>query len=386
MSTGRPLASLQEEMHLEGDRIADLRSHSGSLISVYAGRPSPGGFAALLSALVKPVRERSEEIERHVQKSVRADTERIRDLAYQLEIDSAPGYAIFASDLDDIFVLEPLDYPAPNVATIGPRPYMRPLRATPRALRSGILVADSARARTFVAVEGIVDEFNDQVSADIGNRSYGGFSGYDEINVRSRAEGITAKLWREAGDRLLQRHLERPFDYLAIGSHGETVEEIARHLHPYLARLQRETFTTTPQTLSLPALRSDVSDMDRRVRRHRQGALAGRVCDTAWSGGNAVLGLQEVMNAVNAQAVDTLVVAGPFSRPGAICDSCGFLARIGAECPVCGSTLFPVDDIVGAVMEATVSAGGNVHQIAVASPLDREGVGALTRFPVAVPA
>jgi hypothetical protein len=46
--------------------------------------------------------------------------------------------------------------------------------------------------------------------------------------------------------------------------------------------------------------------------------------------------------------------------------------------------MFPVDDIVGAVMDATVASGGNVFQINVASPLDSGGIGALTRFPVLV--
>jgi hypothetical protein len=369
---------------LEGDRIADLRSHEGSLISVYASRPSPGGFGALLSELVKPIRERSEGFDRRVQKSVRVDTERIHDLAARLEIDSAPGYAIFASDIDDTFVLEPLGQQAPNVSTIGPRPYLRPLRATPRALRSGIIVADHTTARTFVGVEGIVDEIRAPIDVDLRNRSWGGFSGYDEHTVRSRVEVVTSKLWREAGDRLLERHLVRPFDYLAIGGHGETLEEIARHLHPYLARLQRERFTANPQTVSIAVLRSEVADMDRSVRRHRQGALAGRVCDTAWGGGNAVLGLQEVINAANTQAIDTLVVAGPFTRPGAICNACGHLTRNGETCPVCGAPLFFVDDIVGAVMDAAIAAGGEAVQISVASPLDREGIGALTRFPVPV--
>lgn len=369
---------------MEGDRIAGLRSRDGSLISVYAGRPSPGGFGALLSDLVKPLRERSEALDRRVQKSVRSDTERIHDLADQLEIDSAPGYAIFASDIDGTFVIQPLSHPAPNVSTLGPRPYMRPLRAMPRALRSGIIVADNTTARTFVAMEGIVEEIHAPIGADIGKRSFGGFAGYDEHTVRSRADEVTAKLWREAGERLLDRHVERSFDYLAIGSHDEKLDEIARNLHPYLTRLKRETFTSGPQSISIPSLRAEVAEMDKRVRRHRQSALAGRVCDTAWSGGNAVLGLNAVLDAANAQAIDTLVVAGPFGRPGAICNECGYLAREGAMCPVCESPLFEVDDVVGAVMDATVSAGGTVSQIRVASPLDREGAGALTRFPVSV--
>jgi hypothetical protein len=369
---------------LEGDRIADLRSRTGSLISLYAARPSPGGFGALLSDLTKPVRERSATMDRIVQKSVRADAERIHDLADRLEFDSAPGYAVFASGVDEIFVLEPLGYPAPNISTIGPRPYMRPLRAAPRAIRSGILVADNTLARTFTAMEGIVDELKAPIGADVGNRNWGGFAGYEEHTVRSRAGEVTTKLWREAGERLLDRHMEKSFDYLAIGSHEETIEEIARTLHPYLARLPRATFNVNPQMVGLPGLRVEVGAMDRQMRKHRQSALAGRVCDTAWSGGNALLGLQEVLDAANAQAIDTLVVAGPFSRSGAICDACGHLVRNGENCPICDHSLFPVDDVVDAVIESVVTAGGVVSQISVASPLDRHGVGALTRFPVAV--
>ena len=44
--------------------------------------------------------------------------------------------------------------------------------------------------------------------------------------------------------------------------------------------------------------------------------------------------------------------------------------------------MFEVEDLVAAVMDATVSAGGRVFQIGVASPLDVSGIGALTRFPV----
>ncbi|MDP9144156.1 MAG: hypothetical protein M3N43_05600, partial [Actinomycetota bacterium] len=90
-------------------------------------------MAALLTDLLKPVREAAEIRDRAVQKSVRADTERIHDLAGQLEMGGAPAYAAFASDLDDLFEIEALTHAVPNVSTLGPRPYLRPLRAAPRA-------------------------------------------------------------------------------------------------------------------------------------------------------------------------------------------------------------------------------------------------------------
>lgn len=371
-------------MTARSDPIADLRSPSGSLISVYIDRPSPGGFGALLSDLVKPIRDMSEALGRSVQKSVRVDANRIHDLATSLEVDAAPAYAIFASTLDDVFLLEPLAHPAPNVSTLGPRPYLRPLRAAPRALRSGIIVADRALARTFVGFAGLVDELGPPLDADLGKSNYGGFSGYEEQGVRARAEEASARLWKDIAGRMLEAHQNQAFDYIAIGSHEETVEEIARSLHPYLSRLPQAAFVSSPHGLSMAALRSEIIDLDMVTRRSRQEALAGRVCDTAWSGGNAVLGLSATLEAANAQAIDTLVVAGDFTRTGAICNQCGHLTRNGAACPVCGAATFEVADVVAAVMDATVAAGGDVVQVGVASPLDPEGIGALTRFPVPV--
>jgi len=369
---------------LLADPLADLRSPSGSLISVYVDRPSPGGMAALLSDLLKPMREAAEIRDRAVQKSVRADADRIHDLAGHLETGGAPSYAIFASELDDLFELEALTHPVPNVSFLGPRPYLRPLRAAPRALRAGVLVADRALARVFVVSGALVDEISEPLTADIGKSNYGGFSGYEEHGVRGRADEASTRMWRDAGHLLLERHLRQAFDYLAIGGHGETVDEIARILHPYLDRLYRASFVANPNTLSLTAIRVELADQADQVRRERHAALAGRVCDTAWSDGMAILGLSPTLAACNALAVDTLVVAGEFTMPGAICNSCGYLARTGDVCPVCGSAMFDVEDIVAAAMEATIAGGGRVQQVVVASPLDSHGVGALTRFPFQV--
>lgn len=337
-------------------------------------------MTALLTDLLRPVREAAEDKDRPVQKSVRADVERIHDYAERLEGATAPGYAIFASDLDGLFTVEALAHRVPNVSSLGPRPYLRPLRAAPKALRAGVIVADRSQARVFVGSRDVIDEVTAPLIADIGKSNYGGFAGYEEHGVRGRADEVSNRMWREAGLILLEKHQERPFDFLVIGGHGEMVEDIARTLHPYLDRLYRATFHASPQTLSIPALRLEIAGQTEEVRRRNETDLATRVCDTALSDGQAVLGLTAVLAACNAQAVDTLVIAGEFRRPGAMCNNCGFLARSGTVCPVCGSSMFQVDDIVAAAMEATVGAGGSTHQLVVSSPLDAHGVGALTRF------
>lgn len=338
----------------------------------------------MISDLLRPVREQAERLERDVQKSVRTDALRIHELADRLEVEPAPAYAIFASDLDDVFIVEPLAHSTSNISALGPRPYMRPLRAAPRGLRAGVIVADRAEARAYVSFAGVVDELGSPLNVDIRRTNYGGFAGYDEHTVRAHSEEASHRIWKEAGRRILDAHQSRALDYLAIGSHDETVEEIAHALHPYVSRLQRTSFVASSAGLRPGDLRAEMALLDVEVRRDRQEALAGRVCDTAWSGGNGVVGLRATLDAVNTQAVETLVVAGPFTRDGSMCNQCGHLSRDPGTCGVCRSVMFPVDDIVGAVMDSTVASGGSVFQIEVASPLDSGGIGALTRFPVLV--
>jgi peptide chain release factor subunit 1 len=106
------------------------------------------------------------------------------------------------------------------------------------------------------------------------------------------------------------------------------------------------------------------------------------VAETAGEGGRAALGLEKVLAAVNANAIDHLIVAGRFTRAGVVCQTCGWLGRAGSDCFACGSAVVQTDDVVDSAMERVLRTGGRADQIAVSSPLDQHGIGALLRFPV----
>lgn len=366
------------------DPIAGLRSPTGALVSVYLNRPSPGGFPALVTDTLRPLRARANHLPRSVQKSLRRDAHKIRDLADRLELEPAPSFAVFASDADDIFVVESLTHAIENRATLGPRPYLRPLRVAPRPLRAAVLVADRTEARIFVSSGDHLEEVGTPLEADIGKPNYGGFSGYQEHSTRSHAEEATSRIWREAGARLLDVHQDRTFDFLVIGSLDELADEIVGQLHPYLADLDRMQLHAQPREMTIAGLRPKLADLTDEVRARRQSALVGQVLDTAHAGGQAVLGLESAIGAANVMAVDTLVVAGWFTKPGVVCANCGALGRAGRTCVVCGQSTLPVDDVVSELMDAVVAGGGSVHQVTIPSKLDIHGVGAITRYPVQV--
>lgn len=367
----------QEDLNTVIDYIAKLHSPAGSLISVYVNRRPQATRAALVD-LLKPLRNSHHDHD--LDKSIKVDADRLIDLAGQIEADAAPAVVVFASHTDGIFEYQPLTSSVNDAATVGPRPYTRPLRALPRPLRVGVLVADMSRAHTYVMSGGTLHEIEGELTADRGKDNYGGFAGYEEHRIRARAEEVSAQLWRDAGRRLLELHTEQPLDLVVVGGHESNFDSIAEQLHPYLQQLPQGRIVVDLHALTLPALSEMVRREQEAERTRRAEVLLERLLDEAGRNGNAVLGLSEVLAACNAHAIEHLVVAGPFAKEGVLCDACGFLGRIEAECPVCGANTFAVEDVVAFAMDSVVASGGKADIVGVAGPLDASGVGALLRF------
>ncbi len=362
------------------DPIAKLHSPSGTLLSVYVNRRAPATRAALVD-LLKPLR--STKRDHNHDKAIRIDSGRVVEMAQRIDAGTAPAVAMFASQVDGILEFHPLAETVDgDVAALGPRPYLRPLRAQPRPMRVGILVSDSNRARTYLSSGGVLTEIGEQLTTDTGKDNYAGFAGLEEHHNRARADDHSAKLWRQGGRRLLEAHQDQPLEMLVIGGHDESFDPIAAEQHAYLQALPQCRIQVDPGTLSRPELANLVSTAIAAQTRRADEELLERLLGELDAGGGGVSGLNSVLEACNAHAIDHLVVAGPYAKEGVMCDACGWLGRTGTDCPVCGSPLFETADIVSAAMDATVEAGGKVNVVTVASRLDAVGVAGFTRFSI----
>lgn len=359
------------------DPIAKLHSPTGSLISLYVNRRPPATRAAVVD-LLRPLH--GSRADNGMIKSLRVDADRIMELVPRIEAATAPAVAVFASHRDGIFEFLPLTHSVEETATVGPRPFLRPLRAQPRPMRAGVIVADSSRARTYLIAGGGFHEIGEEMTVDRGKDNYGGFAGYEEQRNRARADDASSHLWRQAGRRLLEAHQDQPLELVVIAGHEEDFDPIAAELHTYIRRLPQSRITVDIRTLSGSDLTNLVSDQIEAERTRRSMDLLAHLLAETESGGDAVSGLARVLEACNAHSIERMVVAGPFAKPGVTCDGCGWLGRSEADCPICRSSTFAVDDVVSAAMDATVEAGGKVDIVTVASRLDADGVGALLRF------
>lgn len=373
---------------MEIDRIRQFVSPIYPVVSVYVNRTgvprARTSVSARLADLLRPIKalEDGGDLSHEAVMSLRTDVKAIQDLADRMEVDPAPAVAVFACHGEGLFEYFALARQVWDVARAGPRPYLRPLRAGQMTYRSAAVVMDKRRSLVYVDEGNEFVEYSEVIEEAVRKSNYGGFAGYEERSVRSHADEVASRHYRETADVVFALFQERGFDFLFLGGHQDMIEEGARYLHPYVRVRLSGYFVVDPHTVTTPMVREQVRSLEAEAVAAQETARVRELLDTAAAGGLAVLGITEVLAAANAKAIDQLIVSGSFAKEGTVCDACGFLARNGTSCPVCGSTTRRTEDLVADVIEGTLADRGDVLQVSIASALDGKAIGAMLRFPL----
>ncbi len=114
----------------------------------------------------------------------------------------------------------------------------------------------------------------------------------------------------------------------------------------------------------------------------RERTLVERLVTTAAKGGEAVVTLDDTLEAVHAGRVQRLVLAEGFRQAGYRCQGCDYLTvQEMPECPFCGSSFRQIKDAVEFAVRRVLEEGGEVEVISHASDLESAGnIGALLRY------
>ncbi len=331
--------------------------------------------------LLKPFRERPE-LDHDAQMSLRADFDAAADLADQIEVDRPPTAAIFACNGGGLFEYVRLPKPVWDVAVVADRPYLRPLRTIREPKAVAIAVADRHHAWLYSMNGGEVRLLETIEESEEHKGNFGGFSGYEERTNRNHAEVLEQRHFRLVADRLFEHHRRLDFGAIVFGGHDEIFSKFQASLHPYLTERFVGAFVIDPRTMTDSDLMKRADELVGEAVRKADEQLGTNVFVTAREGGKAVLGLPAVLQAVNADAIDHLVVAGRFTRDGTVCSTCGRLGRNSSACEACGSETRHTVDVVDATIERVLRTGGSADQIFTASLLDGDGIGAMLRFPI----
>ncbi|MDZ4160065.1 MAG: hypothetical protein U1B80_09785 [Anaerolineaceae bacterium] len=116
--------------------------------------------------------------------------------------------------------------------------------------------------------------------------------------------------------------------------------------------------------------------------RRREDRLVENLLTNAAKGGQAVVGLKDTLDAVNASRALTLVIAEEYHDPGFRCPGCDRLSpTAGKACETCGKTAEPIPDLVEAAINAVLRNRGGVEVVHASPVFQKAGsIGAILRY------
>jgi len=289
------------------------------------------------------------------------------------------GLALFACSGAGLWEAVPISRPVRDRLVVGPRPYLIPLEAVLEMAETFCTaVVDRERARIFLSSLGEIEEVS-QVLDDVPGRHDQG--GWAQARLQRHIEDHVQRHLKRVAQALLRVQQRRRFDHLILAGAEETVAELERELHDYVART-----IVDRASLSMASSAGDVLGhalrLERDLEERREREAVHRVAEESRAEtGRAVAGMARTLAALEENRVDTLVVRDGLAMPGVRCPSCGHLAVDGARCEMCGAATEKVPDLVEEAVEAGLRQRSRVETVRDGAELDRSGgIGALLRF------
>ena len=93
------------------------------------------------------------------------------------------------------------------------------------------------------------------------------------------------------------------------------------------------------------------------------------------------MGLADVLAALVARRVETLLVSEGYEAPGWRCRACGYVGVRGRGCPLCAADMHQVDDVVEEAVEEALNQSCRLAMCRANPDLDVLGrIGAILRF------
>jgi peptide chain release factor subunit 1 len=403
----------------ELDRLLHFRSAEAPVVSLYVTFPKEQGLRGMkahLHSMLKPVQDLadSDELSHASRLSLRADIERIHEIAKPLDLASIGDdkeldelkkrgrteqlpeqrkellgrtLAIFACHQAGLYEQRELDHPLPDRVELDATPYLRPLvDAMGQAHDAVVAIADAKNAWLFTYADGDVREAGKLHESLLDKRKRAAWHGEDEHSMWNREETWARKHLKETAKRIEELLQHSGAGAVVVGGHEETMPEFVALLSkPVQAKLAGQ-FAIDTATMT-PAV---IASHTRSVLEAHEGAqkrlLVDEILERVASGGFAAAGLEWCLLAVNEKAVEVLLVQTDARVPGRTCDNCGWLGLTEVECPVCSSQTRVAVDVLDEMETAVIDAGGRVSNIEPGTPLDAHTVAARLRFPVQKPA
>ncbi|MEJ5253789.1 MAG: hypothetical protein WHS89_00415 [Acidimicrobiales bacterium] len=291
------------------------------------------------------------------------------------------GLAIFSCAEQGLWRVVPLPVRVHSRIIVNSAPAVGQLESVMQELnRIGVLLVDRQRARIFVFELGeLIDrsELLEELPRDYDARGHSD-PGYER--EQHHIEELAMQHLRHAVAATFHVFQAHGFEHLAIDAPTDLVSTVESLLHPYLKERLRA-HLKVGVTASLDEIRRAVLDVESEIERAREAELVQRLRDAVNRGVRGVAGLDDTLRALVEKRVDVLLVSDGYSETGWRCAQCGYLCHRGPTCPVDGSQMVHVEDIVEEAVDVALNQSCRVEICVENADLDVLGrIGALLRY------
>lgn len=311
-----------------------------------------------------------------------AAIEHYMDLSYDW---NTSGLAIFSANDGDFFRVYPANVAFRNRIRVAPKPYVKPLaHLLDHYAHYGVILVDRIGARFFeyhlgelqaqdgFAGEDVHKQRQGRGSSTVGMRGgVGGGSHDEEVARRNLRESAAA-----AADFFNGRDIRRLF----LGGTPETTAQFRDELPKQMQSCLADTFAIE-MTASEHEVRELTLKMLNEANAAHEAKLVDKMLAAQASGGSAVIGLDDTLQAISDRRVETLVISDGFRAPGYIHSESGYIVANLTKSPLSPDELTPVEDVIDTAVNLTMSSSGHVEVIADNVALEEAGrIGALLRY------
>lgn len=364
--------------------IASMSVKKGYFVSLYLNVDpmfnKKGDFMVHFKNMMK---SKIATLDKAVYKKVKADLEKIDNYVLANKRMFKKGLALLSSSDNTFWKEYHLGVPVKNDLIVDKSPYTNPLlEILDNYQRCAVLIVSKESARIFVMHLGEVVEYGEVHSKDIpGKHKKGGwfalsqnhYERHIDYHVGLHLKDVIGKLGSFLGGERIER--------LVIGGSDEAVSLVKSMLHRtvlerVIGHVKVEMFARPDEVLN--KVQAVLLAYEKKIWLEMVETLVAK----ALKNENAVLGLDNVLNALQTERVMRLVVLEGYKASGFVCSSCGYLsAGKIAPCPFCKGEMETADNIVELAAGLAVQQSAHVGIIPDNKPLsDAGGIGAFLRY------
>lgn len=364
--------------------IAKLRGEGAFFVSLYVNvNPMTNVKNNYVIHVKSMLKQTAEKLDKSVLKKVNSDFEKIESYILTNKRVFKKGLAVLSSQENKFWKEFHLSVTVKNEIIVDNTPYIKPLLdIIDNYQRYAILLVGKESARLFLVHLGEIEEYTEVHSADVpGKHKKGGWFALSEKSYERHTDyhvGLHLKdVLKQLDSFLSGEYVGR----LIIGGSEEAVTKVKTMLPQAVAdkiigTFQAEMFANNKEILEKvePILRSF---------EERKGVeTVDELLTKAMKNENAVLGIENVLNALQEGRIMRLIVLKDYKQSGLACKKCESLTiQDISSCPYCKGEMQKANYIVDLLAQKAVQRGAIVEVVSQNKKLQESGsIGAFLRF------